>query len=413
MKKLLIISTLATSLTLTACNSGGSTTSAANNSANNTNNATESIPKTTPAKNGSSTANVVTITVDGGPTGQSPNNTPFVSVTVCNVNNPSNCQTIDHIILDTGSMGLRLFANQLKSGLNLTNQTINGQKTAECTLFGSGYDWGSVALANVQLGGETATNIPIQIINDPTIPAIPTDCSNQGAYNDLGGAKGIIGVNPLPYDNGSYYTCSGTSCSANNNVATAQQIVSPVYKFSSDNNGVIVSLPSVPSGGTTSLSGTLTFGIGTQSNNQLTAQNIFTSNGTEQDGSFTTTYSNGSYDSIFDTGSTELFFDTPSNQPALTVCTDNSGFYCPNSTTSISTQLSSLGGGNSINFDFSIINFDNYIQANPNSVAIPNAGATGGQNFFIWGLPFFYGRTVFSAFSQASTPGGNGPYFAF
>jgi hypothetical protein len=95
------------------------------------------------------------------------------------------------------------------------------------------------------------------------------------------------------------------------------------------------------------------------------------------------------------------------------VCSDNSGFYCPTSTTSISTQLSSLGGGNSINFDFSIINFDNYIQANPNSVAIPNAGATGGQNFFIWGLPFFYGRSVFSAFSQASTPGGNGPYFAF
>ena len=90
MKKLLIISTLATSLTLTACNSGGSTTSAANNSANNTSNATESIPKTTPAKNGSSTANVVAITVDGGPTGQSPNNTPFVSVTVCNVNNQSN-----------------------------------------------------------------------------------------------------------------------------------------------------------------------------------------------------------------------------------------------------------------------------------------------------------------------------------
>ena len=76
----------------------------------------------------------------------------------------------------------------------------------------------------------------------------------------------------------------------NSSITTAQQVVSPVYKFGMDNNGVIVALPQVSSTGATSLGGTLTFGIGTQSNNQLTAQNVFTSNGTEQDGSFTTTY---------------------------------------------------------------------------------------------------------------------------
>ena len=37
----------------------------------------------------------------------------------------------------------------------------------------------------------------------------------------------------------------------------------------------------------------------------------------------------------------------------------------------------------------------------------PNAGS------FDWGLPFFYGRAVFTAIEGQSTPGGAGPYWAF
>ena len=416
MKKILLSSLVAGSLTLVACNGGGS--SMANNP-----NITTSNPGTVTGDNSgdsgsgqnsaSSSGNVIPVTIDSGPSGTSPYNTPFVSVTVCNVNNPSNCQTIDHIILDTGSMGLRIFANKLNSSLGLVNENAGGSATAECTLFGSGYDWGSIAMATVKMGSEVASNIPVQIINDPTIPDVPSDCSSQGAYNDLGGANGIIGVNPLPYDEGSYYSCSGSSCSLNNNLSTAQQVVSPVYMFANDNNGVIVQLPNVPAGGASSLNGTLTFGIGTQSNNQLTAKNIFTSNGSEQDGSFTTSYDNSNYDSIFDTGSTQVFFDTPSNTSALTLCSDGSGLYCPANTTTISAQLMSLGGGNATSLSFNIINFDNYLNANPNTVVVPNSGGQGGGNFFIWGLPFFYGKTIFSAFSGASTSGGTGPYFAF
>jgi hypothetical protein len=32
---------------------------------------------------------------------------------------------------------------------------------------------------------------------------------------------------------------------------------------------------------------------------------------------------------------------------------------------------------------------------------------------FIWGLSFFYGRSVFVAFNGKSTPGGTGPYYAY
>jgi hypothetical protein len=32
---------------------------------------------------------------------------------------------------------------------------------------------------------------------------------------------------------------------------------------------------------------------------------------------------------------------------------------------------------------------------------------------FDWGLPFFYGRTVYTAIESQATPAGVGPYFAF
>jgi hypothetical protein len=39
----------------------------------------------------------------------------------------------------------------------------------------------------------------------------------------------------------------------------------------------------------------------------------------------------------------------------------------------------------------------------------------GGPNpgLFDWGLPFFYGRSVFVAIEGQSTPGGTGPYWAY
>ena len=40
--------------------------------------------------------------------------------------------------------------------------------------------------------------------------------------------------------------------------------------------------------------------------------------------------------------------------------------------------------------------------------------ATGAQpNTFDFGLPFFFGRTIFTAIQGASTPGGVGPFWAY
>jgi hypothetical protein len=63
---------------------------------------------------------------------------------------------------------------------------------------------------------------------------------------------------------------------------------------------------------------------------------------------------------------------------------------------------------------FSVANADQLFAANPSFNAFSNlAVPSGDTTTFAWGLPFFFGRTVFTAIEGRSTPGGTGPYFAF
>ena len=48
-----------------------------------------------------------------------------------------------------------------------------------------------------------------------------------------------------------YFSCTNTTCAPTLRVTLAQQVTNPVLLFSFDNNGVLIQLPSVPSGGTT------------------------------------------------------------------------------------------------------------------------------------------------------------------
>ena len=72
-----------------------------------------------------------------------------------------------------------------------------------------------------------------------------------------------------------YYQCSGSNCSGVN-LPENQQVPNPVIAFTGDNNGVLVQLPPVPNGGSSNPSGSLIFGISTQSNNNLSmAANVY------------------------------------------------------------------------------------------------------------------------------------------
>lgn len=63
---------------------------------------------------------------------------------------------------------------------------------------------------------------------------------------------------------------------------------------------------------------------------------------------------------------------------------------------------------------FSVANADQLFAANETFNAFDDlAGPSGDTTTFAWGATFFYGRTVYTAIEQRTTPAGKGPFFAF
>jgi hypothetical protein len=109
-----------------------------------------------------------------------------------------------------------------------------------------------------------------------------------------------------------------------------------------------------------------------------------------------------------DSGSNAFFF-LDSSITGLSTCTSNSGFYCPTSTQKLSAVTSSDGPNQTINF--SVANADTLFSNRGNFVFEDLGGPNPGT--FDWGLPFFFGRTVFTAIDARSTPAGIGPFWAY
>jgi hypothetical protein len=175
--------------------------------------------------------------------------------------------------------------------------------------------------------------------------------------------------------------------------------------FATDNNGVVLELPVVPAAGQVSSTGLLLFGIGTQSNNALGGATIF---GVDGNGNMTTRYGGSTTPGFIDSGSNGYYF-LDSGTTGIPTCPDTQDFYCPASTLSLS--ASNLGAnGTSGTVAFNIANADPQL-TNPDALLPQIGGPFAG--YFDWGLPFFYGRTVFTAIESQSTPGGVGPYFGY
>ena len=79
----------------------------------------------------------------------------------------------------------------------------------------------------------------------------------------------------------------------------------------------------------------------------------------------------------------------------------------------MSATLEGLNGG-SRSASFSVANAESLGADDSSLVAFATlAGSNSIGTSFDWGLPFFYGRTVYVALQGASTPGGEDPYFAY
>jgi hypothetical protein len=375
---------------------------------------------TTPA------SNVVSVVVNGGPA-QSVN-TLFTTITVC-VPGTNTCQTIDGIQIDTGSYGLRLLAPVLQLSLAVSTAS-GGGSLLECTPFLDGYSWGPIALVDLQVSGETASSVPVQLIGDSRYPTVPSDCSSSAPTEEdtvaAFGANGVLGIGPFAQDCGStcvgtvvpaaYYACTTESSCTNTTVALASQVTNPITLFSVDNNGAIVSLPNVASGGAASLTGSLIFGIDTESNNQLSGQTVLA---VDPDTAYITTVFGGQTlsSSFIDSGSNGIYF----NDSSIAMCTDNgfTDFYCPAATDSLSgTQqgqnADGTATGTSVSASFSVTNAETVSQDDPDFTVLPGlAGTITGSSSFDWGLPFFYGRKIAVGIEGYTTSAGTGPYIAF
>ena len=212
-------------------------------------------------------------------------NTIFTTVTVCQ-HGTQTCATIPNVEIDTGSIGLRLLSSALGS-VALTPISIGGNALEECTQFGdTSYTWGPMEFADVEIAGEKASDIAVQLLGAPSA-TVPADClatpvnpnlPNGGDVDTLPtvGANGILGIGDGSVDCGSgctgiatgsafsgypYYICPSGNCEEVS-ATTLQQAANPVAAFTStDRNGVVITLPAVGATGATSVTGTMTFGI--------------------------------------------------------------------------------------------------------------------------------------------------------
>jgi len=398
-----LVATLAATVGCSGGSSGGSTT-------------TQSSPP----------SNVQSITVNTGPTAGPPYNSPYVngaftSVTLCVPGSTTNCQTISGILVDTGSSGLRVLSSAIT--LSLPQQTgSNSSPVVECFPFVDSTVWGPVQTADLTIAGEQAKSLPIQVIGSSSFPNVPAGCTSFGpAQDDLAllGANGILGVGNLAQDCGTactvsgasnpglYYVCPSSGCEVTAE-SIANQVPNPVTLFATDNNGVIIQLPSV-SGAETSITGSLIFGIGTQSNNGLGSATVYTID--PSTGNFTTQFNGTSYTdtSFIDSGSIAVYFLDPNTTGILT-CLDFTLLYCPSSTQSLSATNQGMNGATGT-VNFTVGNADTLL-ANPND-GVANGLAGPNPGGFDWGLPFFFGRSVYAAIEGSSTPGGQGPYWAY
>jgi hypothetical protein len=376
------------------------------------------------------TLNTLAVTVDTGPAAATGAiNHAYVTVKVCAPGSQTQCATIDHVLLDTGSNGLRLVHSVL-SGFGVTlSAATDGQGNAieECVSFGGGQTWGPVALADVTLAGESAAKVPVQVMDDTGVSAPPpATCGANGTLlNGVSGfaANGVLGVGVFVQDCGTacvaaatplplYYGCTAAGACTAENVALAGQVANPVAMFAADNNGIIVDLPNLQNAnGDATVQGTLTFGIATQTDNALPATGL-TVLGADANGDFTAVYNGGTtvLPALIDSGNDSYAFD----DPTIAVCVSGPflGYYCPTvAPLSVSAVNTGVGVNNaSSTIDFAIADPNTFVA---NAAAFIDLGGGGGASNFVWGMPFFYGRKIYVGIDQHTAGVYTGPYYAY
>ncbi len=359
----------------------------------------------------------------------------FTSVTVCLPGTPD-CQIIPDILVDTGTVGLRVLNSALTTVPATELGTIEdsaGNQVEECVQFpDTSYAWGPVLSAGVNIGGESATTVPIQVIGDTTLPIPAAGCLTLGPGPSLDtvaalGANGILGIGNAIQDCGPncaagqtfsgypYYVCPQNVCQAAF-LPVAQQVSNPVAFFNKDDNGVEIILPAISAAGAPSIpfvnadgtglipAGQLIFGVGTESNNALGSATLYA---LDSNGNFPQVVYNGlTYTSGGSVNSAlnALYLANPLTL-GVQNCTDNT-YYCPSSTTPVSLTtygVNGTSGSATVNIANADSLFTNTDFSAFNDLAQETISGLLTDQFDL-GLPFFFGRSLFVGIAGTTIP---------
>ncbi|WP_459906449.1 DUF3443 family protein [Caballeronia sp. HLA56] len=349
---------------------------------------------------------------------QTPNydiNRALISVTVC-VPGTSMCETVNNVMVDTGSVGLRLQRSALKHPeLFSAMAGPDAHALAECYRFVSSAAWGVVTRADVRLAAIQASSVPIQIVDEASASygdhPRPDSCSKGSKPT----SNGTLGIAPVSLNDCKdpcfislrtprYYECTTEGCTPiAKPVAANFRVVHPIAALPSDNNGYVLNVQAVPESGASATPGTLTLGIATRSNNALDVTDVID---LAPDGTFTTVWNGQSYSaSYFDTGTEEYYFATP---PAgVHAC---GAHWCAAPEAALSATLK--GQTTEATAKFRVGDSTSLINSGKGAFRNIAIVANKDSRAFVWGMPFFIGRKVFIKLTDGSS-GSSNAYYAF
>ena len=351
------------------------------------------------------------------------------SVQLCSPSAPATCVTLNNLLLDTGSTGLRVFASKITGLGTLHTQTdAFGNSVGACAIYGDGsYHWGSLQLANLVLGTESAIlSTPIQVI-DYTFGDSGATCrasSGASVIPDAAatGYDGILGIKFFQHDCGSscvtnpgtsnplYIACNGVNCGYLS-WPVSSQIRNPIAALAGDNNGYIIDmLPALSISTSATVAGSLIFGIGTQANNSPDLNAVTKLSVEPTYGSIKATFNGATVAAIVDSGSNANFFQ----YSGMATCATFTSFFCPVvSPTTFPISLVANSGPIRVDTSITVDNGDTlYAPANTNIAFSNLAGPipVGLTGFFDFGLSFFFGRRIYYGLESSPTSLGDGPY---
>lgn len=352
-------------------------------------------------------------------------NEPCVTIAICSPGTAT-CKTITNVLLDTGSYGLRVFSSLVPElGLQQIRDASN-RPVAECYPFGGGAsDWGPIVRADVRLGGLTASNIPIQLI-DSEFASRPASCTNPDTTPEAVGFNAILGVGALTRDcfspdcvSGdalSYWSCAAgdSSCAGPIAVETVNQTANPVAMLPTNNNGLAVQMPAIPETGAGAVSGYAIMGIGTQERNSPPPGTVVLP--LDRYGTLSAEFDGLEAYSFIDSGTWAI--SLPSKAGMASCPAPNEDLLCPAVPTTLTATNIGEGGTPRSPILFRIRSAYALLSATSNlsfnSLGMASSALIEGMEGDLgWGMPFYFGRTVYVVFAGRPSPLGTGPLNAY